>query len=692
MIDTKYFKAFLIVFVFFLSPRLNFVFSQEVKKETIYEKNNRKNALMAREAVRTGNLYLAIAYLEKNYSLDASMKTVLELAPLYAATNNYPKAEEYYQKIVNSKYSKKHPEALYYLARAQKNNKKYTLANENFLKFKKRASEIDDDPIKKLYKVDLAGIEMALIEKKDSVTFVVANLGENINQPHIEFNPIAYGEDGLIYGSFPENTEKIYSMEGIESVELPKRKLFLAEKIEGEWYKMGEFRGPFNSNEADVGNGCFSLDSSRFFFTKCAPDVLGKNICKIYTTELIGSTWSKPELLSDVINMPGFTASHPTIGRESKRNYEVLYFVSDREGSKGGMDIWFSEFDTRKKAYKKARNAGSRINTVGNEMTPFYDLPTKTLYFSSNGHPSFGGLDIFKVVGETSKWLEVINIGSDINSSADDLDYALKPSGKGGYFVSNRPGGKSLYHATCCDDIYTFENTKYIDITTTICLTDEKGNLLNGKQTVLLYVQDTTGKTMIQTLTSEDNCVTFSLRPEMKYSLEGKKEGYFTNSISLQTNGMVKDQNLKQKIQMTEKPLEPVIISDIKYDFDSPNLTPRSKSIIDTTLLLLFKKYPTLQFEISSHTDSKGSDEYNLKLSQKRAESVVNYLKSKGVPERQMIPRGYGETRPIALNENSDGTDNPQGRDKNRRTEFKIIGEIEEELIDLQEENEEIEE
>lgn len=641
---------------------------------------------MAKEAVRTNNIYLAIVYLERNYSLDSTdTKTWEELAPLYLATHNYKKSESFYQKLIQSKSYKKHPEYLYYLALSEKAQGKYEEAKKNLLLFKKKANQIDDAAIKKLYKSELEGCELALSNLDEPGEFVVRNIGTSVNQPHIEFSPIPYGEDGMIFGSLTEQKERIYDL-GEDSIFFPRRGLYVAEEIEGEWYKAGPFKGPFNTDEADIGNGCFSIDSNRFYFTRCKEDEIGKMICRIYVSNKDGKSWTEPELLDESVNMEGYTASHPTLGRESKRNYDVIYFVSDREGTKGGMDLWCSVYDARKKVYKNARNCGSRINTPGDEMTPFYDIQTKTLYFASNGLPGYGGFDIFKATGEMSRWENVSNIGNDLNSSYDDLDYALKPSGKGGYFVSNRPGGQSLYHPTCCDDIYAFTNTKFIDISTTLCLMDTAGNILSG-DLISLFLIDSSGRTLVRTRVDAKGCTKFELRPGLEYELEGKKEGYFSNQVRLTTVGIAQTTNIEKSMILERQPIEPIIISDIKYDFDSPNLTQRSKNILDTTLVLLFKKYPNLKFEISAHTDSKGSDAYNLKLSQKRAESVVRYLVSKGIPEQQLVPMGYGETKPIAPNENPDGTDNPTGREKNRRTEFKILGEIEEEIIDLQEED-----
>lgn len=666
---------------------LSFALSQEVDKSDVYEKKASQNKSLAREAVRTNNIYLAIIYYERNYCLDSTdIRTWEALAPLYFRTHNYPKAEKFYTLLVASKSLKKHPEHLYFLALSEKAQGKYAKAQSNLLAFKKKASQVDDPAIKKLYKKELEGCEMALATPDPPGEFVVRNIGTSVNQPHIEFSPIPYGEEGMIFGSLTEQKERIYDL-SIDSIAFPRRRLFVAEEIEGSWYKAGLFKGPFSTDDSDIGNGCFSIDSSRFYFTRCKEDKVGKMICKIYVSTLDGKTWSEPELLDETVNMEGYTASHPTLGRESKRNYDVLYFVSDREGTKGGMDLWCSVYDARKKVYKKARNCGSRINTPGDEMTPFYDIQTKTLYFASNGHAGYGGFDIFRATGEVSRWENISNIGPDLNSSYDDLDYAFKPSGKGGYFVSNRPGGQSLYHPTCCDDIYAFTNTKYIDISTSICLKDSAGNPIQA-DLLSLYLVDSTGRTLVRSFVDADGCKRFELRPGMNYVVEGKKEGYFVNSLAISTEGIAQTTRIEKALTLDKQPAEAIVISDIKYDFDSPNLTQRSKNILDTTLVELFKKYPNLQFEISAHTDSKGTDAYNLKLSQKRAESVVRYLVSKGIPERQLVARGYGESQPIAPNENPDGTDNPEGREKNRRTAFKILGEIEEEIIDLQEEEE----
>ncbi|MFA7274519.1 MAG: OmpA family protein [Crocinitomicaceae bacterium] len=661
--------------------------SQEVDAVELLQKKDGRTWRLAMEAKRTHNLYLAQNYLEQLYAKDSTqLHVVEELAAIYRLTHNYIKTEKFYTKILDSKKENKHAEALFYLGQAQKNNGKYPEAIESFNQFKKHSSGLGNRTLSKLYKTELEGCSMAIAYKDSIENAVVRNLGDKVNKRHIDFSPIPIGDNELIFGSYNESKERVYELIDSLPLDVLKRQFYLAEKKDTIWTKKGALPGPFNDPNMDIANGCYSLDGTRFYFTKCQENWQYNIICSIYESRLSNGKWSTPEMLPELVNSPDFTTTHPTMGRETKRNMEVLYFVSDREGTKGGMDIWYAEFDPRKKAFKKAKNAGSKLNTIGDELTPFYDLASKTMYFSTNGRPNFGGLDIYSMVGETSKWENPKNAGGQINSSADDLDFALKPSNRGGFFVSNRLGGMSLYHPTCCDDIYEFQYTKFISIEVDVDVTDVETVRLckNGPVYVDLYLVDEEGRLLIEEKRNICDNARFNLRPNQTYVLVGKQEGYFPSEKMLSTSYISTSTVLKEKLVLEKQPLEPMILANIRYEFDSPNLTKESKNILDTTLLLIMNKYPNTKIEIMAHTDSKGSDEYNLKLSQKRAESVVQYLIKQGIDKNRLSAKGYGETLPIAPNENPDGSDNPAGREKNRRTEFKIIGEVEQEIIEYE--------
>lgn len=649
-----------------------------VDPSDLLQKRNGRMWQLGKEAKRTGNYYLALHYFENVYQRDTNnLRVLMELAELYRHTHNYPKTEQFYQKIVQSPKYKKHPESVFYLAQAQKNNGKYTEAKQNLLKFKKNLKLITNPDLKKLYKSELDGCELILTPTKDSNAVVIRNIGDKVNHPHIDFSPVPIGESELLYGSYPVKEERIYKLDSSGNANTGKRMFLRAEKTANGWKKIGEFDEVFNDTLMDVANACFSLDSTRLYFSKCSTNWKYQVNCTIYESRRHNGRWSKPKPLNELINMPEFTSTHPTIGRESRKNHLVLYFVSNREGGKGGTDIWFAEYDPRKGTFKKPRNAGSKVNTVGNETTPFYDLPSKTLYFSSDGRPNIGGLDIFSTVGETNSWQEPINLGPTVNSSADDLDYVLRSSNRGGFFVSNRPGGYSLYHETCCDDIYEFEFSRFIDIDLELDILDvaDNQNLKKGA-IVNVYLLDKGNRFLVQSDTS--NLKKIKLRSNKEYEIEVKKAGYYQSRKPISTKEIIENTKLKQEVKLEKTPVEPFVMPNINFEFDSPKLTPDSKLAIDTTLLKLFRQQPNIKIEISAHSDSKGSDSYNLTLSQKRAESLVKYLQSRGVPLNQMVPKGYGETKPIAPNTNADGTDNPEGRKKNRRIELKILGEIEE--------------
>ena len=328
-----------------------------------------------------------------------------------------------------------------------------------------------------------------------------------------------------------------------------------------------------------------------------------------------------------------------------------------------------------KNEFKKPRNLGGRINGVGDEITPYYNNKTKTLYYSTDSKPNIGGLDVYSATGEKNKWLDSKHLGIPINSEADDVDFVLLQSGKGGYFVSNRLGGNSLHHSTCCDDIYSFTFNNFIQISVAGNILDEStGDCVAGPIKLNVYIVDGEDKFLSEQITVPDCDYKVFLSPGFIYELEPVQEGYFTGSATVSTVDIVKSTDLEQDIYIKPHPTEPIVLESINYEFNSAKLTKASISILDSTLLVIMHENPGLIIEILSHTDSKGTDSYNMTLSQQRAESVVKYLLSHGISEARLQAQGYGETKPIASNENPDGSDNPEGRRKNRRTEFRIVG------------------
>jgi outer membrane protein OmpA-like peptidoglycan-associated protein len=634
---------------------------------------------MGKNSVRTGDIYAAISYYEAYIVKKPNRYDLkLELADLYRKSRNYKKAEETYKEVYNEA-ALDFPDAQFYYARMLKANGKYEEAKQEYTKFtqNKAAKELENiKQLKKLALAEIQGCDAAIELSKGQYSTIVTHLNESINKAHIELSPILLDTNTLLYASINEDKLKLYDIEKNEK--LPVRKFYIAEKDSGIWIGGKEFSGPFNDNEYNVGNGTFSPDKKRFYFSKCNYNGKGKMVCRIMVSNFDKNKWQTPEDLGELVNSLDYTSTMPAVGIDSKKQQEVVYFVSDRPGGKGGMDIWCTYFDAKKKTYKAAKNIGGTINTVGDEITPVYDYTNRTLYFSSDGFPGLGELDIFQSIGEIKTWSVPENIGAPFNSSADDLYYikGIKPGVKNGFFVSNRKGGTNLLNETCCDDIYEYSDPQFLNISVKGKVVELSNDTLNTtigplKQTpVALYKVQKDGSEHLlkSTTTDKEGEYNFELEQGLNYKVSVEKNGYFTKKMEISTEKILKSDTLNLDVAVKPIPKGAIVISNIYYETAKAELKPESKASLNKELVSLLKDNPQLIIEIGSHTDDVGSNEYNQKLSQQRAESVVNYLIANGIPKEKMLARGYGESKPIAPNTT------PEGRQKNRRTEFKIIG------------------
>jgi OOP family OmpA-OmpF porin len=645
---------------------------------------------LAKNSVRFGDIYAAITYYEEYLKEKPNRYDLkLELADLYRESRNYVKAENMYKEVyINA--AKKFPDAQFYYARMLKANEKYEEAKLEFTKFSsnKDAKKLEDiKQLKKMTTSEIQGCINALESSKGKFSAVITHLDQTINKAHIELSPVLIDTNTLLYASINQENLKLYNLENNEKQ--PVRKFYTAQKKQGIWKGGKEFDGPFNDTSANVGNGSFSMDGTKFYFSKCALNGKGKMICRIMVSTKEGDKWSKPMGLGPLVNSDEYTSTMPTVGVDSKKQQEMVYFVSDRPGGKGGYDIWYTYYESKKNIYKTPRNAGPIINTVGNEMTPSYDITNRTLYFSSDGLPGFGELDIFQTIGEIKAWSTPENLGAPYNSSADDLYYfkSNKENVKNGFFVSNRKGGKNLLSETCCDDIYEFNDPQYIAIGVkgkAIELSSDSTNKPTGplKQTPvsLFKIQKDGTEHLIKTTTTDINGeYDFQLEKGNNYKIVVEKNGYFTKRIEFSTVKMVKPDTIELEIAVKKIPKEAIVITNIYYESAKAELKPESKLSLDKELVSLLNDNPQIIIEIGSHTDDIGSNEYNLKLSQQRAESVVKYLVEKGIPKERMLARGYGETKPLTANITN------IERQRNRRTEFKIIGTIKNKEINYEE-------
>lgn len=659
-------------------------------------------------ALESGDIFTAVDYLSVYHrKRPEDSKVAYQLAELYFKERNYPKAAEMYHAAFREDRFKL-PDAQFKYAKCLKMQGKYEKALNEFRVFERYIRYLQGKEFRKykdLLETERYGCLMA-IEDTTNANVVVKVLPGNVNHAHIDFCPIALTEQQLIYGSLAVEELKYYEP---AKDSMPMRKFYHAIKRKSGWEYLGEYEdGPFNKADEHSGNGAFSPNQKRFYFTRCKRHLDNRILCRIYLSKKENNLWTKPKVMNEDINPSFNTSTMPAVGL-SRRNTDVLYFVSGRPGGEGGMDIWYSEYSARRDKYKKPRNCGRRINTEGHEESPYYDVATKSMYFSSNGHPGLGGLDVFRARGSSRKWDHPVNVGEPINSSVDDLYYTLAPSRRRGYFVSNREGGHSLRHSTCCDDIYEFTNRDYVKIdligkiygitdfeffkkieaqyknNLTVHDIDANQNVnsmkLLHKHPVSLYmINPQTKKEMfIKTDSTQEGNYHFDLEQGIDYILKVKDFNRKLKSYTLTTKPIKEsDTIVMDAIIVNTVPTEPLILKNVYYKFGKATLTSQARTTIDETIFKLLQEHPNLKVEISSHTDSVSSDEFNNKLSEARAQSVVDYLLKKGIPPQQMSAKGYGETMPIAPNSNPDGSDNPEGRAKNRRTEFRIIGEVDE--------------
>lgn len=356
----------------------------------------------------------------------------------------------------------------------------------------------------------------------------------------------------------------------------------------------------------------------------------------------------------------------------------TIYFSSNRVGGYGGNDLYSAQVDSRGR-FGRIRNLGPDINTPGNEMFP-YMAENGKFYFASDGHPGFGMLDLF-VVNRVAGKTVIENMGQPMNSTDDDFGiFFFQPDR--GFFTSNRNGGKGD------DDIYTFRNDdpklKVVNYTLRgTVYTYKKDSSLEVIPSAVVTLLDGKGDVMQDTEAGTDGKFSFRVYEGETYTMIGEAEGFLTSREKWSMVGrsvnpeklteLVTNISFDTLLILQRKQKEVAYrLDNIYFGYDSANIRPASALELNN-LVQILEDNADIRIELSAHTDSVGTFEKNMRLSQRRAQSTVNYLISKGIAPERLVAKGYGETRPIARNTNPDGTDNPEGRQRNRRTEFKII-------------------
>lgn len=621
-----------------------------------------------------GSIYNGLHYYEAAL-IKNSKATYLNqpLADGNFALRDYKTANIYYKNLVDQDTAKhQNLYALYRLALTYKylgNYEKAKLTFEQFAQLAKGNPELDE--FKKNAALETEGCDLG-IKLRDDKTFhetKISHLDTNINQPFTDYAPVIKDNNTLYFSAWISDS---VILRGKREKYSTFSKLYSSKRLgntnNNAWTKAEPVTGEVNTISYHVGNSTFTANGKTMYYTQCLQDDNQQMRCNIYKSFLGDSGWVAGIKLEGNVNTEGATNTEPFLGK-NEAGEDVLYFASDRNKSRG-MDLFSAKLNADG-SFERAKEL-SGINTSQDELTPYYDMQTNTLYFSSNGHVSIGGYDVFKTKNNGGQWSEPENLGLPINSSVDDMYFNWNPKEEYGFVVSNRPGGYGLKSETCCDDIYqVYRHKIYLAVKGTLLNADTANQLITN-QPVTLF-DEATGATL-KTFNSTNGTYFFDLLPDKTYKLSAVKEGYFAAVQTFNTNGRENSDTLVFALSLKKmEKNKAYTLNNIYYEFDKADLTQASKSVLDT-LYDILKENPQIAIELSSHTDAKGSDKYNLDLSQKRAESCTNYLiNEKGVAKERVTAKGYGETVPVAPNTKPDGKDDEEGRAKNRRTEFKII-------------------
>jgi peptidoglycan-associated lipoprotein len=375
----------------------------------------------------------------------------------------------------------------------------------------------------------------------------------------------------------------------------------------------------------DEGAATLTENGDRMIFTRCLFDKTKDMGAQLFSANQSRGEWSEPTLVEIVPD--SLIAAHPSLSADGT----TLYFVSDRPGGYGGKDIWMAT-DKGGGVYGKPENLGPEINTPGDEMFP-YIRDNGELYFSSNYLPGIGGLDIFKAVkDEKGKW-KVENMKAPINSPGDDFGISfIKGDVEKGLFSSNRKGSRS-------DDIYSFYLPPKVFNALGEVANKETDQKIDGAMIRIIGTDGTNLK-----MRADGGRFQVKLKPETEYVFAAFKDGYLNDKVRASTIGLndSKDFRFQFKLSPTDQPIK---VNNINYAFGSYEITEESKAALDTIVQLL-NLNPTITIELMAHTDYVGSDKFNSELSQKRAQSVVDYLISKGINSGRLVAKGYGKTWP----------------------------------------------
>ncbi len=628
----------------------------------------KRKAQKAYDAYTAGEYYEAIDFFKDAFSKTRDRAERAELtfmvAECYRLTNDPRNAATWYKKISGKDYAK--PEATFLYAESLRKNGKYEEAIDEYKNYKLLV------PADSRADLGIRSCELAIEWMNSPEPYTVDDL-KDLNSRRSDF-AASYARDdfGLVFFTSSRDEATGKNEHGATGQNF-------TDIFESRLDKKGKWSIPIPvdgiNTEFEEGTPSFTSDYREVYFTRCTAGKRENKGCQIFSSRIEGDGWSEPEKLEIIED--SLVAAHPSISPDGLE----LYFVSDLAEGFGGKDIYVVRRETENSAWSRPQNLGADINTRGDELFPFV-RSDGSLYFASDGHIGMGGLDIYKAEPQLDGGWIVSNLRYPINTFADDFAITFKGDEEMGLFSSTRKGRGN-------DELYTFELPP-LKFSVKGLVKDEKTGEVISQAAVQLIASD---GTTVRVESSDAGEFRFLLKQDVDYIFLASKQGYLNGKEKETTRGQDKSREFLTTIVMTsiDKPIE---LPNILYDFGKWDLRPESMVTLDK-LVETLNDNPNVTIELMSHTDSRDTEEYNINLSQKRAQSVVDYLIMKGIEPERLLAKGYGESSPKVVDSeiNSDypflplefilsesfieNLANDEQREIahqiNRRTEFKVL-------------------
>lgn len=583
-----------------------------------------KNMKKAEKFMAIGEYYDAASQYKQAYSKtppkerDRRGLIAGKMAVCYRKINSTPKAVAAYRNMV--RYNKATVDDRLELGRQLLKNGDYKQAAEQF------GVVLDSMPDNVLARNGLLSAQQAPAWKKQGSRYTVKRM-DVFNSRRAEYSPMLSGDQfDQLYFTSTRNDATGDELSGITGTK--NGDIFVSQKDDkGKWSKPEVVNGGLNT-EADEGASCLSPDQREMYLTQCVTDPSYPRYAQIVKSNRSDAAWGKAssvELTKDTLSC----FAHPAVSPDG----QWLYFVSDMPGGKGGLDIWRVRITSA--GYGGVENLGEPINTPGNEMFPTF-RPNGDLYFSSDGHPGMGGLDIFIAHPGKSGRYVLEHPGYPLNSQGDDFGMTFEGVKNRGFFSSNRNDGRGWDH------IYSFVNPEIV-LSVKGWVYEQEGYELPAAQVYMIGSDGTNLKLGVKS----DGSFEKELTPGVEYMFLATCKGFLNHKEELKVVPMNDSHEYVLQFPLASI-TAPVLIDNIFYDFNKATLRPESQTALDE-LVKLLNENPNVTIELSSHCDYKGSSAYNKLLAQRRAESVVNYLVDKGIARDRLSPVGYGKEKPKTI-------------------------------------------